>query len=160
MKQFKSKLILRTFDGTMEELKLTPCNKNTKVGFQIKYYNEMDIWTKASIIFEGVISVDFGINYFSNCMGSDLGGFYEIFENDYKIQLIEKIFENRRQGYLLHGDYDYDSTDDNDSLNNRESIEDILKQLDCYHLYQQQVYSGIFLVLAKSYCLVEHKNEG
>ena len=78
----------------------------------------------------------------------------------HKIQLIEKIFENRRQGYLLHGDYDYDSTDDNDSLNNRESIEDILKQLDCYHLYQQQVYSGIFLVLAKSYCLVEHKNEG
>lgn len=52
MKQFKSKLILRTFDGTIEELKITPSNKNTKVEFQIRYYNEMDIRIKASIIFE------------------------------------------------------------------------------------------------------------
>ena len=73
---------------------------------------------------------------------------------------IEEIFEKRRHGHLLHGDYSYDPTDDNDSLNNRESLSDILKQLDCYHLYQQQAYGGILLVLAKSYCLVEHKNEG
>lgn len=160
MKQFKSKLILRTFDGTMEELKITPSNKNTKVEFQIRYYNEMDIRIKASIIFEDVIAVDFRINYFDNCVGLDLGGFYEILENNYKVQLIEEIFENRRHGHLLHGDYSYDPTDDNDLLNNRESLSDILKQLDCYHLYQQQAYGGILLVLAKSYCLVEHKNEG
>lgn len=155
MKEFKSKMILNTHDGSMENLKLEPRKKDTSLEFEIKYYNEEDVLAKVSLIFKGVIAIDFRVNYFDNGMASELGGFYEVFEKDYKIKIIEDLFENRRHGNLIHGDYKYDSTDENDSLNWRKPIDDIRGEMDDYHLYQLQTDGGIFLVLAKSFYVLE-----
>ena len=80
---------------------------------------------------------------------------YEIFETSYKTELIEKVFENRRNAYLYKGNYIYDAEDENDSLNYRTHINDIIKCIDSYHLYQQETQGGIFQVLAKGYTLLD-----
>lgn len=151
MKQIKSKRILDTYDGTMKKLNIKPKCKDSKVEFYIKYYNEEDISTNALIIFKGVIAIDFEINYFNNCIGSELCGFYEIFDTETKINMLEKIFNNRLNGYLYHGDYDYEPDDEHDMLNYREPFDEIVKEIDKYKLYQQQTEGGIFYILALSY---------
>ncbi|WP_270940679.1 hypothetical protein [Romboutsia lituseburensis] len=151
MKQIKSKLILNTFDGTMKKLSINPKCTDSKVEFNIKYYNEEDILTKASIIFKGVIAIDFEINYFDNFIGSELFGFYEIFETAAKINMLEKIFNNRLEGYLYHGNYNYDPNEEHDMLNYREPLNEIIKKIDNYRLYQQETGGGIFYILALDY---------
>ncbi|WP_434799297.1 hypothetical protein [Terrisporobacter vanillatitrophus] len=147
----KSKLILSTYDGTMKKLNINQKYTNSKVEFNIKYYDEKDRVIKALIIFKGVIAIDFEINYFNNSIGSELFGFYEIFDTTAKINMIEKIFNNRLEGYLYHGDYDYEPKDENDMLNYKEELNEVVKEIDKYKLYQQQTEGGIFYILASSY---------
>lgn len=154
MEPIKSELILRTFDGTMKKLNLTPECDDSKVEFQIKYYNDEDILTEASIIFEGVVAIDFEIIYFDSFSGSELFGFYEIFDSEAKIKIIEKIFNNRLKGYLYNGDYNYDPNEENNMLNYRKPLNELFKQIEKYHLYQQQTLGGIFYILALNYKLL------
>lgn len=147
----KSKLILSTYDGTMKKLNINQKYTDSKVEFNIKYYDEKDRVIKALIIFKGVIAIDFEINYFNNSIGSELFGFYEIFDTTAKINMIEKIFNNRLEGYLYHGDYDYEPKDENDMLNYKEELNEVVKEIDKYKLYQQQTEGGIFYILASSY---------
>lgn len=151
MERVKSKLILKTFDGTMKKLNINPKSKDSKIEFHIKYYNEEDILTKALIVFKGVIAIDFEINYFDNYIGSELHGFYEIFDTTAKIKMVEKIFNNRLKGVLYHGDYNYDLTEQNDWLNYRENLDKVVKEIDKYKLYQQQTEGGIFYILGLNY---------
>lgn len=74
----------------------------------------------------------------------------EIFDDEMKISIVEKIFKNRREGVLYTGDYNYDPEDENDHLNYRETIDKIIKEIDKYCLYQQQTQGGIFYILALS----------
>lgn len=104
-----------------------------------------------------MISVNFEVNYFENYIGAELFGFYEIFCSDNKTEMIEKVFSTRLDGYLYHGDYDYDPNDENDILNYRESVNDIFDDLENYHLYQQQTQGDIYYILASGYEIVRYK---
>ena len=95
-----SKLILNTFDGSMETSTIMPKCLDTKIEFSIKYYNENDELINSSITFEEVISIDFEINYFDNYIGSELCGLYEIFDKKFKIDMIEKVFQNRLKHFV------------------------------------------------------------
>ena len=150
----KSKLIVKTFDGSMKKLNILPKNKETKIELEIDYYDDNDKKTNAMLSFDKVIAIDFRVNYFESCIGSELGGFYEIFDKSYKIQIIEDVFQNRLNGYLYHGDYNYDAKDEHDSLNYRYEINEIMKCIDSYHVYQQQIDAGILLVVAKAYTIL------
>ncbi len=157
MKTEKSKLLLKTFDGSLVKLEVKPKYLNSSVKFDIKYYDYDGDGSliKAKIIFNQVIAVNFEVNYFDNCIGSELFGFYEIFCADKKKEMIEKIFNSRMDGYRYHGDYNYDPNEDNDILNNREAINTILLDLGKYHLYQQQTQGGIYYILATRYDIVK-----
>lgn len=147
MEESKWKLILNLYDGTMKKLNITPKFKKSKVEFKVEYYNKDDILVKASIIFKDVIAIDFQINYFDNYIGSELGGFYEILDKKAKITMVEKIFNNRLESYLYDGDYTYGPNEDG-MIDYRANIDDILKEIDKYKLYQQQTQGGIFYILA------------
>lgn len=41
-----------------KQSKLTPQQKNSRVEFQMKYYDGADVFTDATTLFEGVIAVD------------------------------------------------------------------------------------------------------
>lgn len=147
----KSKLILKTFDGTMKNANISPKCDDSKIEFHIKYYNEKDILTKAVITFNDVIAIDFEVNYFDNFISSELYGFYEIFEEKAKINMIEKIFKNRLEGYLYHGDYSYDHNNENDMLNYMKPLKEIINKIDEYRLFQQQTQGGIYYILSSNY---------
>lgn len=150
----KSELILKTFDGNMKKIYIKPECVDSSIEFQIEYYNNDDTRIRATLVFEHVIAIDFQVNYFNNSIGSELLGLYEIYDTDTKILMIEKIFNNRLEGCLYHGDYDYNENEENDFLNNRSTINDIISEIDKYHLYQQQTEGGIFYVLANRYQLI------
>lgn len=154
MKNEKSKLLLNTFDGTLKKLKLAPKCENSKVELGIKYFAKEDVLTNATMVFEQVIAIDFEVNYFDNFIGAELFGLYEIFDPAAKTSLIEKIFKNRLEGYLYHGNYEYDPHEKNDMLNYREPLEEIIRSINNYHLYQQQTQGGIYYVLAANYRLI------
>lgn len=151
----KSKLILRTFDGTMKKCIVKPKCTESTVELRIKYYDEENTLKKGTLIFEHVIALDIEINYFDNSVGSELMGFYEIFDKSAKERMIDKIFQNRRDGYLFHGDYNYDPHEENDMINYKEPIYEIKKKLDEYHFYQQQTEGGLFCILANNYKFVK-----
>ncbi|MDU5106472.1 hypothetical protein [Clostridium sp.] len=151
MDELKAKLILNNFDGTMNKININPKSINSKIDFEIKYYNEDAILTNALITFTEVIAVDFQVNYFNNCTNSDLWGLYEIFDDNSKIEMIEKIFNSRLNGYLSTGDYNYSPDNENDTLNYRESINKTIKQINKYKLYQQNTEGGIYYILALGY---------
>ena len=155
METIKSKLILNSFDGTMKSMNINPKCTDSQVKFNISYYNKGDILTKAVVIFKGVIAIDFEINYFDNFIGSELFGFYEILENNFKIKMLQKIFNNRIEGYLYHGNYDYNPLEANDMLNYKEPLDEIINQIGKYKLYQQQTQGGIYYVLALGYNICE-----
>ena len=151
MEAIKSKLILNTFDGTMKNININPKYVDSEVEFHISYYDKDDILTKVSIIFIGVIAIDFRVNYFNNFIGSELFGLYEIFDINFKIEMVEKIFNNGLEGYLYHGDYNYDPSDENDMLNHKEPLNDVVREIEKYKLYQQQTEGGIYYILASGY---------
>ncbi len=153
-----SKLLLKTFDGSLLSLKVKPKCTRTKVECDLKYYDyDGDGELKrAKMVFHNVISVDFEINYFDNYIGAELFGFYEIYDEKAKQKMLEKVFQARREGYLMHGDYDYDPEEEADMLNYRGDFHEIENNLEQYHLYQQQTQGGIYYILSQGYELV-HK---
>ncbi len=152
----KSQLLIKTYDGSLTIFKVKPKCHRTKVEFDIKYYDyDGDgALKKAKLLFHDVISIDFAVNYFDNYIGAELFGFFEIFDRKFKKDLLEKIFNERREGYLFHGDYNYDPEEEADMLNYRENFKEVEATLDEYHLYQQQTQGGIYYILAKGYELL------
>lgn len=148
-----SKLLIKTYDGSLSRLKLKPKCKDSTVEFAIKYYDyDGDgALIKAKVLFHKVAAIDFEVNLFDNYIGAELSGFYEIFQEDKKKEIVEKIFSNRRDGFLYHGDYNYDPADKHDMLNWRKPVNEICKKMEKYHLYQQQTQGGIYYILAKYY---------
>ncbi len=156
-----SKLLIKTFDGLLVSLNVKPKNTRTKVEFNLRYYDYDGDGglKKARMIFHNVVSLDFEVNYFDNCIGAELFGFYEIYDEEMKRMMLERVFESRRTGYLMHGDCDdYDPNDEADMLNYRVRFCEIENNLKQYHLYQQQTEGGIYYILAERYELV-HKRE-
>ena len=100
----KSKLLIKTFDGSLKNLKVKPKGINSIVEFTIQYYDYEgeESLVKAKVIFYEVVSIDFEVNLFDNCIGAELFGFYEIFQEEKKKELVEKIVRNRRDGFLYH----------------------------------------------------------
>ena len=145
----------KTFDGSLLNIKVNPNCSNSLVEFDIQYYDYDgdESLINAKILFNEVIAIDFEINLFDNPIGAELGGFYEIFNEDKKKEMVEKIFNNRLEGYLYHGDYHYDENEPNDMLNWREPIEEVYDFIDQYHLYQQLTQGGVYYILASSYIL-------
>lgn len=145
-----SKLILNTFDGNLLTSTIEPNFKDTKITFNIKYYNKDEL-INACLIFDNVVSIDFEINFFDNYNNSQLWGLYEIFDKKHKIAMIEKVFQKRINDFIKYGNYDYDKENENDILNSRENYLEITNNIDGYHLYEHQTLGGIFLILAKNY---------
>ena len=76
-------------------------------------------------------------------------------KNNFKIKMLQKIFNNRIEGYLYHGNYDYNPLEANDMLNYKEPLDEIINQIGKYKLYQQQTQGGIYYVLALGYNICE-----
>lgn len=152
----KSKLLIKTFDGSLKNLKVKPKGINSIVEFTIQYYDYEgeESLVKAKVIFYEVVSIDFEVNLFDNCIGAELFGFYEIFQEEKKKELVEKIVRNRRDGFLYHGNYDYDETDENDMLSWRGPMEKLYENIKEYHLYQQQTEGGIYYILANRFEII------
>ena len=125
-----SKLLLKTFDGSMSRLMITPKCDQTEVELHIQYYDydEDKTLKKVKIRFHSVVSIDFEVNYFDNCIGAELFGFYEIGWPEKKREMIEKVFHTRKDGFLLHGNYDYEPDNDHDMLNYRERLFSFVKE--------------------------------
>lgn len=161
MKQTEqSILLLNTYDGTLNHAQIRPKCKKSTVTFKLTYYDDtkQGTVTKAELIFKKVIALSFSINYFDTPIGAELCGFYEIIDEKKKRELLEQNFQQRREGFLCHGNYTYDPEDPDDMLNYRESLEKTEKKLHKYHLYQQQTTGGIYYILAKSYEIKKKKN--
>ena len=126
-----SKLLIKTYDGSLSRLKLKPKCKDSTVEFAIKYYDyDGDgALIKAKVLFHKVAAIDFEVNLFDNYIGAELSGFYEIFQEDKKKEIVEKIFSNRWDGFLYHGDYNYDPADKHDMLNWRKPVNEIYKKI-------------------------------
>lgn len=124
---------------------------DSTVEFNITYYDGKDTPVKRKVLFYGVVAIDLEVNLFDNCIGAELFGFYEILQSERKRELVERIFRNRLDGFLCHGDYDYDAADENDMLNWREPVDELFKNIERYHLYQQQTQGGIYSILAGGY---------
>ena len=150
----RSQLLLPTFDAQLTELKIVPKCDNTVISYKLKMYDE-DLQRRATKImrFEDVVAIEFQMNYFENTIGSEVCGFYEIFQPERKQGLLEKNFISRKDNYLFHSDYHYDPDDPHDILNYRENIESVLRKLDGYHLYDQQTIGGSYLILAKRWSI-------
>lgn len=154
----KSKLLLNTYDGSLIECKIRPQGEDTQADFSIQYYyheNGEAQNVSALLRFFQVASLDLEVNFFDNPIGAELGGFYEILDEDFKKQMLEKVFGNRRDGYLFHGNYDYHPEEPADVLNFRPPMEEVLSELEQYRLFQQQTQGGIYHILCKRYELIE-----
>lgn len=154
----RSRLLLTTYDGSITECKIRPQGEDAQVEFAIQYYrreNGEERTVSAVLRFYQVASLDFEVNCFDNPLGAELGGFYEILDESAKKQMLEKVFENRKDGYLFHGDYDYDPGEPADMLNFRPPMEAVLGELEQYRLFQQQTQGGIYHILCKRYELIE-----
>ena len=154
----KSKLLLNTHDGSLTQCRILPQSGDTQVEFAIQYYRREEGEERnvsAVLRFSQVASVDLEVNFFDNPIGAELGGFYEILDEKFKRQMLEKVFCSRKDGYLFHGDYDYDPEEPADILNFRPPMEAMLGELAQYRLFQQQTQGGIYHVLCKHYELIE-----
>ena len=146
----KAKLLLQTFDAQLMELKIDPKCLHTKVSYKLKMYDE-DTGRKVARVmrFEDVAAIGFHMNYFDCMTGSEVCGFYEILAREKKVELLEENFIRRRADFLFPGDYSYDAEDPHDLLNYREPLEDVLREIDAYRLFQQQTTGGVYALLAK-----------
>ena len=150
----KSQLLLSSFDAQLTELKIIPKRNNTIISYKLKMYDEDSPRRVTKIMrFEDVAAIAFQMNYFENTIGSEVCGFYEIFQPERKERLLERNFTSRKDNYLFHGDYNYDPDDPHDLLNYRENMERVLRELDDYHLYEQQTMVGSYLILAKRWSI-------
>ena len=154
-----STLLLNTCDGSLTEFKVRPQGEDTQAEFAISYYqrgNGAEDSISGVLRFSQVASLDLEVNFFDNPIGAELGGFYEILDDDFKRQILEKIFANRKEGYLFHGDYNYVPLEPADILNFRPPMEDVLGEMDRYRLFQLQTQGGIYHILCRHYQLIEN----
>ena len=156
MNTSNSKLLIKTFDGSLMDIKIKPKCKDSTVTFNVKYYDHEGDGSlmKIKILFRQVVAIYFEVNLFDNYIGSELCGFYEIFNVDQKKEMIEKIFQMRLEGFLYHGDYDYDAKDESDMLNDRKPVDALLEEIERYHLYQQQTQGGVYYILSGGYDVI------
>ena len=86
MNTSNSKLLIKTFDGSLMDIKIKPKCKDSTVTFNVKYYDHEGDGSlmKVKILFQHVVAIHFEVNLFDNCIGSELCGFYEIFNVDKK----------------------------------------------------------------------------
>lgn len=151
----KSQLLLSTYDAQLTELKIIPKRNNTIISYKLKMYDEDSPRRVTKIMrFEDVAAIEFQMNYFDNYIGAEVWGFYEIFNREKKKNLLEKNFISRRDNFLFHGDYNYEPDEPHDLLNNRENIEDVLREIDEYHLYEQETTGGTYFLLAKRWSII------
>lgn len=139
MKELNHKLIMKNFDGELALTKISPSFKDATVEFNIKYYDEEDTCTDAVLTFKEVIAINFQVLYFDVYLGAGLFGLYEITDKCYKEELIEQLMQHNSK---FQGNNIFDSLP---------SFEDLVNNLDKFHLYQQNVHGGIFLVLCKEF---------
>lgn len=148
----KSKLLLGTYDAKLTKLRVNPKCKRTEVSYKLKMYDEkLQKLIKRKMMFEDVAAIEFRMNYFDNPMGAEVFGFYEIFAREEKEALLERNFVFRKEGFLYHENYEYEEEDSHDMLNYKSEYEKVRKNLDKYHLFQQQTTGGIYLILAKKW---------
>ena len=100
MKKERSKLLLATFDGSLEKIKIKPEREYSRVKCKVRYYEEKaeGAVVKAEIVFDHVVAIAFFVNQFENTIGAELGGFYEIFDRGKKKEMLERNFVRRREG--------------------------------------------------------------
>lgn len=79
-----SKLLMKTYDGSLSRLKIKPKCKDSTVEFAIKYYDYDGDGSlvKAKVLFHKAAAIDFEVNLFDNFFGAELFGFYEIFQEE------------------------------------------------------------------------------
>ena len=148
----KTKLLMSTYDARLSQLKVMPKYMRTKVSYKLAMYdNELEQKVDRKMIFENVVAIEFRMNYFDEPIGAECCGFYERLEKEEKEVMLERNFEFRRDSFLLHGDYNYDSEDEADLLNYRDSIDEIKEKIEDYRLFEQQTTGGIYLILAKEW---------
>lgn len=151
-----SKLLIKTFDGSLFDFTVTPKCMDSSVEFNMAYYDYDGDKSllKVKVRFQNVVAIDFEVNFFDNSIGAELCGFYEILQEEMKKKIVEKVFNNRLDGYLYHGDYDYDPNEENDMLNWHNPIDELFRNMEKYHLYQQQTQGGIYYILASGYEII------
>lgn len=142
---------MSTYDAHLSQLKVMPKYVRTKVTYKLAMYDELEQKVDKKMIFEDVASIEFRMNYFDEPIGAECCGFYERFDKAEKEAMLERNFDFRRDAFLLHGDYNYDSEDEADLLNYRDSIDEIKEKIKDYRLFEQQTTGGVYLILAKEW---------
>ncbi len=158
MSNQKCTLILNNFDGSLPNIKISPKAHKSKVSFKIFYYeheNGKEKYVKAKFVFKNVISMNFEVNLFENPIGCELCGLYEMFDKNKKVEMIEKVFNDRLDAFLYPQNYDYDANDDNDCLNYRPNIERVIAKIDKYRLFMQHTQGGVYYILASKFKIIK-----
>lgn len=147
----KGKLVLANFDARISKIDIRPKGRHTKVVISSKMCDALTDKKKViKIIFEEVAAIDFRINYFDNCVGSEGTGLYQIMDGQFIDKLVKDIFVRRKELYLLEGDYNYDENDPDDMLNVLDLDGSFSKEADNYHAYVQNVDAGVYIIVAKN----------
>lgn len=146
----KAKLVLANFDARIPNISIRPKNVSTKVTISSKMYDESSGEKKTvKLFFEGVVAIDFRINYFDNMIGAEACGLYQIEDKVFIEKLVREIFERRKEIYLLEGDYDYDENEPADMLNVMDLNGSFKKDMDSYSAFIQNVDAGVYIIVAK-----------
>lgn len=149
--KMKTRLILNNFDARINKIELKPKGGKTQIVMSTKMFDiTTDKKINVKIKFMEVCAINFQINSFNNCVGSESFGLYEVQDKTYKIQFIDGIFDNRKKVFLDEGDYNYNEKDYYDLLNNRDGINNFEKEIDEYKLFIQNVDAGTYSILAKN----------
>ena len=149
-KQKNAKLVLANFDARISKIDIRPNNKHTKVSISsLMYNNEIHQKETVKLVFVDVAAIDFRINCFDNMIGAEGMGLYEIFDKKFIERVVKANFEQRKEIYLLEGDYDYDEDDECDMLNVFDLMNIFSEEKDCYHAYVQNVDAGVYIIVAK-----------
>lgn len=149
------KLLLANFDARIPKIDIKPKSKHSKVIIFSNMYDETEQKRiKVKIQFDDVAVIDFRINYFDNMIGAEAFGLYEIQDSAFIESVLKGNFEQRREIYLLEGDYDYDEEDSADLLNVFDLSGTYKSEKEDYHAFVQNVDAGIYIVIAKEYQII------
>lgn len=115
---------------------------------------------KLFLEFRNVAAFEFSLNVFDDPLGADVGGLWELKGRKRKLALLERVFQRRRELWLLSGNYDYDPEDPWDCLNSREELKRFArkKNLKKYRLFVLEKQGGGCLILAKK-CRIRESTE-
>lgn len=150
-----AKLVLANYDARISKIDIKPKNKETKIIFSSRMYNEeTDQKEIAKLVFVDVAAIDFQINYFDNMIGAEVLGLYEIMDTKFIEGLVKENFERRKEIYLLEGNYNYEEDDEEDMLNSFDIMHTFSEEKDSYHAYIQNVDAGVYIIVAKKLQIV------